>query len=65
MSDRAIAAATEMPQFEDGSINLQEVLRGFVESVASEVMSAEADQLRGATGNSCNGYRECRLETFA
>ena len=63
IADVTIAAATAMPRFEDGFINLQEVLRQLAESVVNEIMSAEADQLCGATGNSRNGYRERRLVT--
>jgi transposase-like protein len=63
IADVTIAAATEMPRLEDGFINLQEVPRQLAESVVNEIMSAEADQLCGATGNSRNGYRERRLTT--
>lgn len=63
MAEAAISAATGMPRFEDGSINLQEVLRQLAEPVVNEVMSAEADQLCRATGNSRNGYRERMLTT--
>lgn len=51
IADVTIAAAMETPWFEDGFINLQEVLRQLAESVVNEIMSAEADQLCGATGN--------------
>ena len=63
IADVTVAQAATMPRFEDGSINLQEVLRQLAESVVNEIMSAEADQLCGATGNSRNGYRERRLVT--
>ncbi len=63
IAEATTSAATGMPRFGDGSINLQEVLRQLVESVVNEVMSAEADQLCGATGNSRNGYRERMLVT--
>lgn len=63
IAEAAVSAATGMPRFEDGSINLQEVLRQLAESVANEVMSAEADQPCEATGNSRNGYRERVLTT--
>lgn len=63
IAEAAVSAATGMPRFEDGSINLQEVLRQLAESVVNEVMSAEADQLCEATGNSRNGYRERALTT--
>jgi len=59
-----VAVGTEaMPRFEDGCINLQELLRQLAESVVNEIMSAEADQLCEATKNSRNGYRERRLIT--
>ena len=63
IADVTIAAATEMPRFEDGFINLQEVLRQLAESVVNEIMAAEADQLCEATHNSRNGYRERGLVT--
>lgn len=63
IADVTIAAATEMPRFEDGCINIQEVLRQLAESVVNEIMSVEADQLCGATHNSRNGYRERSLVT--
>ena len=56
-------AALALPRFEDGFVNMQELLRQLAESVVNEIMSAEADQLCGATGNSRNGYRERRLVT--
>ena len=63
MAEATTSAATGMPRFADGSISLQEVLRQLAESVADEVMSAEADQPCEATGNSRNGYRERMLTT--
>jgi len=60
----ALADATmAIPRFEDGFINMQELIRSLAESLVNEIMSAEADQLCGATGNSRNGYRERRLTT--
>lgn len=44
IADVTIAAATEMSRFEDGCINIREVLRQLAESVVNEIMSAEADQ---------------------
>ena len=64
IAEAAVSAATGMPRLADGSINLQEVLRQPTESVADEVMSAEANQLCEATGNSRNGYRERMLTTY-
>jgi hypothetical protein len=63
LADVAVDATLALPRFEDGFINIQEVLRQLAESVVNEVMSAEADQLCGATGNSRNGHRERRLVT--
>ena len=56
-------AALAIPRFEDGFVNMQELLRQLAESVVNEIMSAEADQLCGATGNSRNGYRDRRPVT--
>ena len=52
-----------MPRFEDGSINMQELIRRLAEQVANGIMDAEADQLCEASGNSRNGYRERMLKT--
>lgn len=52
-----------LPRFEDGAINMQELIRGLAEQVANGIMDAEADQLCEASGNSRNGYRERRLKT--
>ena len=56
-------AACALPRFADGTINMQELLRQLAESVVNEVMSAEADEVCGASGNSRNGYRERSLTT--
>lgn len=61
-ADVAAGLAT-MLRFEDGSINLQELLRRLAESVANEITGADADQLCEATGNGRNGYRERKLTT--
>lgn len=55
---KAPEAALAIPRFEDGFANMQELLRQLAESAVNEIMSAEADQLCEATGNSRNGYRE-------
>lgn len=52
-----------LPRFADGTINMQELIRSMAEALANEIMSAEADQLCEATGNSRNGYRERKLTT--
>lgn len=60
----ATASAPQyLPRFADGTVNLQELIRSMAEMLANEIMSAEADQLCDATGNSRNGYRERKLTT--
>ena len=56
-------AASRMPRFEDGAINLQELVRRLTETVVNGVMDAEADEMCAAQGNSRNGYRERKLTT--
>ena len=41
-----------MPRFDDGAIDMQELLRRLAEQVVNAVMDAEADQLCGGGGNS-------------
>ena len=50
-----------MPRFEDGSVNLRELMRRIAEDVANAIIDAEADQLRAEGANSRNGYRERNL----
>lgn len=52
-----------MPRFEDGSINLRELIRRLAEDVVNAIMGAEADQLCSGGANSRNGYRERNLAT--
>lgn len=52
-----------MPRFEDGSVNLRELMRRLAEDVVSAIMDAEADQLCSGGANSRNGYRERNLVT--
>lgn len=52
-----------MPRFDDGAIDMQELLRRLAEQVVNAVMDAEADQLCGGGSNSRNGYRERSLAT--
>ena len=56
-------APQQMPRFADGTVNMQELIRCMAETLVNEIMSAEADQLCGATGNARNGYRERKLAT--
>jgi len=52
-----------MPRFDDGAIDMQELLRRLAKQVVNAVMDAEADQLCGGGANSRNGYRERVLAT--
>ena len=54
-----------MSRFEDGAIDMQELLRRLAGDVANAVMDAEADQLCGGGANSRNGHRERSLATCA
>lgn len=47
-----------MPRFDDGAIDMQELLRRLAEQVVNTVIDAETDQLCGGGANSRNGYRE-------
>ncbi len=44
-----------MPRFEDGSVNLRELMRRIAEDVVNAIMDAEADQLCAGGANSRNG----------
>ena len=60
----SMSAQAAMPRFEDGSINLRELIRTLAEDVVNAIMDAEADQRLCAGGaNSRNGYRERNLVT--
>ena len=52
-----------MPWFDDGAIDMQELLRRLAERVVNVVMDAGADRLCGGGANSRNGYRKCSLAT--
>lgn len=52
----------EMPRFDDGKVNLQEMFRITAEAVVNEIMSVHADEAC-ADGNYRNGYRERTLIT--
>lgn len=59
----AQVAPGPLPRFQDGSINMQELVRQLAESIANEIMSTEADEVCAGGANSRNGYRERRLAT--
>ena len=52
----------EMPRFDDGMVNMAELIRVMAESPVDEAMDAQADEACEA-GNRRNGYRERRLTT--
>ena len=54
----------EMPRFDDGMVNLSELLRIMAESLVNEIVDARAYEACEA-GNQGNGYRERRLTTSA
>lgn len=47
-----------IPRFDDGTIDMLELLRRRAEQVVNAAMDAEADQLCGDGANTRNGYRE-------
>lgn len=55
-------ATNEMPRFDDGMINIQELIRIMAESLVNEIMDAQAEDAC-ADGNQRNGYRERTLVT--
>lgn len=52
----------EMPRFDDGMVNISELMRILAQSIVNEAMDAQADEAC-AEGNMRNGYRERRLVT--
>lgn len=63
ISEQALAAL-RMPRFEDGTTDMQELVRQLAEGIANEVMSAEADEPCDGS-NVRDGYRERRPQTCA
>lgn len=56
------AGGAQMPRFDDGMVNMAELIRVMAESLVNEIMDAQADEACEA-GNQRNGYRERRLTT--
>jgi hypothetical protein len=52
------AGAPEIPRFDDGMVNIRELIRLMAEALVNEIMDAQADD-----GNRRNGYRERSLVT--
>lgn len=59
----SVREQSAVPRFEDGSVNLRELMRRIAEGVVSAIVDAEADQLCAKGANSRNGYRERNLVT--
>ncbi len=60
--DQNEQAAPEMPRFDDGMVNIGELIRTMAESLVNEIMDAQAEEAC-AEGNRRNGYRERTLVT--
>ena len=60
--EHGTAAMAEIPRFDDGMVNIQELIRIMAESLVNEVMDAQAEDAC-ADGNQRNGYRERTLVT--
>ena len=56
------AGAPEIPRFDDGMVNIRELIRLMAEALVNEIMDAQADDAC-ADGNRRNGYRERSLVT--
>lgn len=56
------ADAPEIPRFDDGMVNIKELVRTLAEAIVNEIMDAQAEDAC-AEGNRRNGYRERRLLT--
>lgn len=54
------AGAPEIPRFDDGMVNINELVRTLAEALVNEIMDAQAEDAC-AEGNQRNGYRERRL----
>lgn len=52
----------QMPRFDDGMVNMAELIRVMAESLVNEIMDVQADEACEA-GNQRNDYRERRLTT--
>lgn len=51
-----------MPRFDDGMVNMVELIRVMAESLVNEIMDAQADEAC-ENGNRRNGYRGRKLAT--
>ncbi len=62
--EHGMPKACEMPRFDDGMVNIQELVRIMAESLVNEIMDTQAEDAC-ADGNQRNGYRQRRLTTSA
>ena len=53
----------EMPRFDDGMVDMRELIRTMTESLVNEIMDVQADMMCEDQGNTRNGYRERTLVT--
>lgn len=60
--EHGIPKVYEIPRFDDGMVNIQELIRIMAESLVNEIMDAQAEDAC-ADGNQRNGYRERGLVT--
>ena len=60
--EHGLPTATEIPRFDDGMVNIQELIRIMAEALVNEIMDAQAEDAC-ADGNQRNGYRERTLAT--
>lgn len=56
-------ALPEMPRFDDGMVDMRELIRTMAEALINEIMSTQADIMCEDQGNTRNGYRERTLVT--
>lgn len=56
------AGAPEIPRFDDGMVNINELVRTLAEALVNEIMDAQAEDAC-AEGNKRNGHRERQLLT--
>ena len=62
MESVELGLPTEIPRFDDGMVNIQELIRIMAEALVNEIMDAQAEDAC-ADGNQRNGYRERTLAT--
>lgn len=61
--EHGAAAAAQIPRFDNGMVNIQELLRAMVEALVNEIMDAQAEGAC-ADGNRRNGYCVLSMASF-